>query len=77
MSEEDLRLFYKDALKLEPQMLINYLIKDITVFDDKIEIRYNNPLRTSPDDNRGFCFYSKVMEIKNYFVIKMKIEMFV
>ena len=77
ISEDDMRSYYKDALKSEPQMLINYLIQDMTLFDDKIEIRYNNPLRTSPDDNRGFCFYSKIIEIKNYFVIKMKIEMFV
>ena len=40
-------------------MLIDYLIKEIKAFDDKIEITFNNPLRTSPD-NQGFSFLSKL-----------------
>lgn len=49
-------------------MLINVLIKEIVVFDDRIEIHYNTPLYTnpaSPDDknHRGFLFYSKFVEM--------------
>ena len=59
MSEQDIREFYESALMLEPQMLVNYLIKEVVLYDDKIIIRFNNPLRTSPDDGQGFFFYNK------------------
>ena len=59
MSEQDIREFYESALTLEAQMLINYLVKEVVLFDDKIIIRFNNPLRTSPDDGQGFFFYNK------------------
>ncbi|MDE7296285.1 MAG: recombinase family protein [Clostridia bacterium] len=63
LSESDMREFYAQALELEPQMLINYLIKEIVLFDDKIEIHYNNPIRISPDDSQGFSFYSITIQI--------------
>ena len=59
MSEEDIREFYESALTLESQMLVNYLIKEVVLYDDKMIIRYNNPLRTSLDENQGFFFYDK------------------
>ena len=59
LSEKEIREFYEQALRLEPQMLINYLVKEVVLFDDKIIIRFNNPLRTSPDDGQGFFFYNK------------------
>ena len=37
-------------------MLINYLVKEITVFDDAIHIYFNSPLQISPDDSQGFSF---------------------
>ena len=45
----------KEALALEAQMLINYLVKEIVMYDDKIEIFFHKPTRNSPDENRG-CF---------------------
>lgn len=59
MSEQDIREFYESALTLEAQMLVNYLIKEVVLYDDKMIIKYNNPLRTSPDDCQGFFFYAK------------------
>ena len=59
MSEQDIREFYESALTLEAQMLVNYLIKEVVLYDDKMIIKYNNPLRTSPDDGQGFFFYDK------------------
>ena len=59
MSEQDIREFYESALTLEAQMLVNYLIKEVVLYDDKMIIKYNNPLRTSPDDSQGFFFYDK------------------
>ncbi len=41
-------------------MIVNYLIKKVVVFDNFIEIHYNNPIRISPDDSQGFSFYNKV-----------------
>ena len=61
--KERIKEFYTQALELEPQMLINYLIKEIVLFDDKIEIHYNSPIRISPDDSQGFSFYSKTIQI--------------
>ena len=81
IKEEDIKEFYIQALKLEPQMLIDYLIKEIKAFDDKIEITFNSPLRTSPD-NQGFSFLSKLKQVKHLSVgrstpkiINVKLEM--
>ena len=48
---------YKEALKKEPQMLIGVLIKEITLFNDKMIIEYTSPIETSPDGSRGFLLY--------------------
>lgn len=50
LSREDIQEFYKEALKLESKLLINYIVKEIIVYDDKIQIQFNTPLRTSPTD---------------------------
>ena len=39
-------------------MLINYIVKEIVMYDDKIEIFFNKPTRNSPDESRG-CFVYK------------------
>lgn len=55
--------FYRQALELEPQMLINYLIKEIILYDDKIEIYFNSPIKINndksdcADSTSGFLFY--------------------
>lgn len=43
LSEETIRRFYTEALKSEPQFLIECLVKEIILFDDKIEIQFNSP----------------------------------
>ena len=58
VSEADIRAYYKSALALEAQMLIDYLIREIVLFDDKMEIYFNKPTRTSPDENRGFSVFT-------------------
>ncbi len=74
LTERDIREYYEQALKLEPQMLINYLIKEIVLYDDKIEIHYNSPIQTSPDDNnRGFIFYSEIVKLNG--IQKLILEM--
>ena len=84
VSEQDIREFYEQALREEPKMLINYLIKEIVLFDDRMEIYFNSPIKKSPDESRGFSFYSSFadMHVCLYSntapqVQKMRIEMYV
>ena len=74
LTEKQIREFYEQALRLEPQMLVNYLIKKIVLFDDRIDIYFNSPIKSanSPDDNLGFCFYSETLDMA---VIQIKINM--
>lgn len=69
ITESEIRQFYEQALKDEPKMLINLLVKEIVLYDDKIKIYYNTPATKSPDESQGFLFYvgkSKIVsEIQN------------
>ena len=60
LNESDIRQYYEQALRLEMPMLINFLVKEIVLYNDKIELYFNTPIKTSPDDEsrRGFLFYS-------------------
>ena len=40
-------------------MLINYMVKEITLYNDRVVITFNSPLRTSPDDSQDFSFYEE------------------
>lgn len=66
LTEKDIRDFYETALRLEPKMLINYLVKEIVLFDDKIEIHYNSPITNCPDAMSGFSFCDKSVDILVY-----------
>ena len=68
--ETAIREFYDEALTLGAEQLIDYLIKDIVLYDDKIEIHFNKPTRTSPDDNQGFSFYT---DKKGNIIIEIKV----
>lgn len=41
LSEDDIRRYYLSALKQEPQLLINCLVKEITLYDDKMIITFH------------------------------------
>ena len=69
INASDIREYYKSALTLEAQALINYLVKEVVLYDDKIEIYFNKPTRTSPDENRGFSVYSEKNEKYNVEII--------
>ena len=62
-TEEEMRAYYEQALSLEPQMLINTLVKQITLYDDKIIIQYNSPVKAGPDESRDFSFYQKHLKM--------------
>lgn len=85
LSETQIKEFYTQALLLEPKLLINYLVKQIILFDDKIQIIYNSPIKQSPDnDNRGFFLCSKTVKLSfkvpfrtNLMQYEFEIEMYV
>lgn len=62
-TEREIRKFYQEALKLEPQLLIDIIVKEIIVFDDHIDIIYNSPIMKtdSPDESQGFSFYRGIV----------------
>ena len=64
LEKSEIKKYYEDALKKESIILVNYLIKEIVLFNDKIEIKLNSPINKSPD-NQGFLFYTKNIEVYN------------
>ena len=61
LSKAEVKAFYKTAIELEPQMLINYLVDEIIMYNDSVEIRYKSPVSKSPGDSQGFSFYKKTV----------------
>ena len=37
-----------------------YLVKEIRLYDDKIEMQFNSPILKSPDESQGFLLYTKI-----------------
>ena len=58
--------YYKKALRLEPQLLINYLVKEVRLYNDYIEIIYNVPIEKVPDESRGLLLYTDTTTITVY-----------
>ena len=87
LTETQIREFYTQALALEPKLLINYLVKQIILFDDRIEIQFNAPIKISPDSDesrRGFSLCSKTIKLAykvpfrvNLMQYEFEIEMYV
>ncbi len=66
LSKHEITEYYKIALEQEPQMLINYLVKEIILFDDKMTIIYNTPKTMNLDASQGFSFYAKNVQFPIY-----------
>ena len=64
--EKEIREFYNETLNLEALMLVNYLIKEIKLYNDRAEVYLNSPMPISPDESQGFSFYSKIKKIPEY-----------
>lgn len=60
LTQKEVRTYFTEALRLEPQMLVNYLIDKIVLFDDHMDIYFNSPITKSPDDGQGSCFYQSI-----------------
>ena len=59
VSKEEIVEYFETAIKKEPRQLISALIKEIVLYNDKIEIYYNYTDSKKPDgdDRRTFVFY--------------------
>ena len=68
--------YYKSALTREPLQLINNLVKEIQLYDDKMLIIYNTPKTVNLDESQGFSFCDKnvkmpyVIQNKKYYGLK-------
>jgi len=81
-TREYLEKYYDDIFLNNTSLIINYLIKEIKVFEEKLEITFNN-ITNKSSDNQGFffCESSGVMAVntsnKNIKLVDMNIEMYV
>ena len=70
LSKAEIIQFYKAGLEKEPIKLINHLIKEILLYNDKMMIFYNTPKTIDLDDSQGFSFYDR--NVKMRYVIQNK-----
>ncbi len=84
LTESEIREFYARALKLLPQMLISYCVKEIVLYNDKMQIYLNSPTQNGPDDGQGFSFYEGQKFVKCTtlnqpmpFKVKIEVNMFI
>ena len=81
--ESIIREYYEEVLNLEATMIVSLFIKEIVLYNDRIEIYFNSPIKNGSDESQGFSFCSKqkhmVYKTKRMPTIKykMQIEMFV
>ena len=71
ISENQIKEFYKQALKLDPETIINIFVKNVRMYNDRYEITLNSPIK-SPDD-KGFLFCTKFTKLRNYVFDKLLI----
>ncbi len=75
VSKQAIKEFYIEALKLEPKLLIDYAIKEIQVYEDKLEIIFNSQIKRSPDNNQGFFLFNFNSKLPQYIQNKEKPNM--
>ena len=63
LSREEILMYYRAGLEKTPKLLIEYLIKEIKLYDDKMIITYNTPRPIDLDASQGFSFYNKNVKI--------------
>lgn len=61
ITKDEITEYIEKALKKDTRVMIHMLVRQVVLYNDKIEIYYNYTDRKSPDgeENRqGFLFYS-------------------
>ena len=66
LEKEEIEAFYVKALKCESRLIIEVLIKEIVLYNDKMEIYLNTPAKNGTDENRVFSFYNKTINFRYY-----------
>ena len=67
--------YYEEALHLEATMLVNLLVKEVVLYNDRIQIHFNSPIKNCPDESQGFSFYKGF--ISTQCAQTMELEMYV
>ena len=75
VSKQELKEFYIEALRFEPKLLIDYVIQEIKVYEDRIEITFNSPIKRSPDTNQDFFLFTFNSNLPQYIPNKEKPNM--
>ncbi len=73
--ESIIREYYEEALRLEATMIVNLLVKEIVLYNDRIEIYINSPIKNGSDESQGFSFYQGF--IGNQSIQTMEFAMYV
>ncbi|MBO5356264.1 MAG: recombinase family protein, partial [Clostridia bacterium] len=60
ITKDEIIKYFKTVLKKEPQQMIFLFVKEIIVYNDKIEVYCNYTNRKNPDgsNHQDFCFYT-------------------
>ena len=74
LTKEDIVTYLNDALKLEPQLLINYIVNQIILFDDKMQIFFNSPTIKTANENKT-PFSTKIYKLPHIIQNKPQPEM--
>ena len=74
LTKEDILNYFNDALKLEPQLLINYLVNQIILYDDKMQIYFNSPSITTNNTTKT-PFKTKTYKLPHIIQNKPQLEM--
>ena len=63
-TKSDIIKYIKYALEKEPKQMISYLINQVVLYDDKVEIYYNYTDYKRPDEDghQAFLFYTENFE---------------
>lgn len=74
LTKEDIVTYLNDALKLEPQLLINYIVNQIILYDDKMQIYFNSPTIKTTNENKT-PFSTKIYKLPHIIQNKPQPEM--
>ena len=66
MTEKEIGEYYSEALQLEALTLINYLVKEVKLYNNRAEVYLNSPMPISPDESQSLSFYSKIKKIPEH-----------